>query len=73
MNKKKSAVKSKSVSYRPKKMSVASMVASKCDFPGCKGVHIPNKETERVLRETEAGINLESHESLDSFWKSMEN
>lgn len=43
----------------------------KCNFRGCDGVHIPNKETARVLKETEEGINLESHDSLDDFWKAM--
>jgi hypothetical protein len=42
-----------------------------CDFPGCDGVHIPNEETAKVLRETDAGLNLESHKSLNDFWKSM--
>ena len=32
---------------------------------------MPNKETQKVLRETEEGKNLESHETLDDFWKSM--
>ncbi|ADI38552.1 putative uncharacterized protein [Waddlia chondrophila 2032/99] len=32
---------------------------------------IPNKETQKILRETEEGKNLESHESLRDFWKSM--
>ena len=48
------------------------MPGMKCNFPGCDGTHIPNKETARVLRESEAGINLESHDSLESFWKAME-
>jgi hypothetical protein len=43
----------------------------KCNFPGCSGKHVPNKETSKVLRETEAGENLESHESLEDFWKAM--
>jgi len=32
---------------------------------------IPNKETQKVLRETEEGKNLESHESLEDFWEAM--
>ena len=43
----------------------------KCAFPGCHGIHVPNKETEEVFRDTDAGRNLESHDSLDDFWKSM--
>jgi hypothetical protein len=43
----------------------------KCDFPECNGVHEPNEETAKVLRETDAGIGLESHESLEDFWKAM--
>lgn len=31
----------------------------------------PNKATEKVLRDTEQGKNLESHDSLEDFWKSM--
>jgi len=43
----------------------------KCHIPGCDGYHIPNDETAKVLMETEAGINLESHDSLDGFWEAM--
>lgn len=43
----------------------------KCNFPGCDGTHVPNKKTAKVLKETEAGMNLESHDSLDDFWKAM--
>src|ERR1700723_2118105 len=43
----------------------------KCDFPGCNGVHEPNEETAKVLRETDDGINLETHNSLEDFWKAM--
>jgi hypothetical protein len=43
----------------------------KCDFPGCNGTHEPNEETAKVLRETDAGIGLESHDSLEAFWKAM--
>ncbi|NGX42407.1 MAG: hypothetical protein K940chlam7_00687 [Chlamydiae bacterium] len=32
---------------------------------------IPNKETQKVLRETEEGKNLENHDSLDDFWEAM--
>ena len=42
-----------------------------CDFPSCDGIHSPNKETEQVLKETDEGVNLESHDSLDDFWNSM--
>lgn len=33
--------------------------------------HEPNEETARVLKETEQGMYLESHDSLEDFWKSM--
>jgi hypothetical protein len=42
-----------------------------CDFPGCSGIHESNKETENVFRDTDAGRNLESHNSLKAFWKAM--
>lgn len=42
-----------------------------CDFPGCTGIHEPNEETRKVLEETDAGIGLESHNSLEGFWKAM--
>jgi hypothetical protein len=32
---------------------------------------IPNKKTQKILRETEEGKNLESHESLEDFWNAM--
>lgn len=32
---------------------------------------IPNKETQKILRKTEEGKNLENHESLEDFWKAM--
>lgn len=32
---------------------------------------IPNKETQKILRETEEGKNLESHDSLNDFWNAM--
>jgi hypothetical protein len=35
------------------------------------GIHVPNEETKRVLEETDAGIGLESHDSLEGFWKAM--
>ena len=54
------------MSFPRKKMS-----KSKCDFPGCDGIHKPNKLTEKVLRESERGENLEHHESIEDFWKSM--
>lgn len=49
----------------------ARMPKSACNFPGCNGIHKPNKLTEKVLRESEKGENLEHHESLEDFWKSM--
>lgn len=47
------------------------MPKMQCDFPGCDGMHKPNKETEKVLKDTDAGRNLESHDSLKDFWKAM--
>ena len=32
---------------------------------------IPNKETEKVLRDTENGKNLVTHKSIQDFWKAM--
>lgn len=47
------------------------MPKMQCDFPRCDGMHKPNKETEKVLKDTDAGRNLESHDSLKDFWKAM--
>ncbi len=49
----------------------AKMPKRKCDFPGCDGIHKPNKLTEKVLKESERGENLEQHETVEDFWKSM--
>jgi hypothetical protein len=43
----------------------------KCVSPGCNGVHIPNEKTAKVLKDSEAGINVESHDNLEAFWESM--
>jgi hypothetical protein len=40
---------------------------SRCDFPGCNGIHKPNKLTEKILKESERGENLEHHESIEDF------
>jgi|SRR5277367_4366057 len=37
----------------------------------CNRSHEPNEETAKVLKDTDAGIGLESHESLEDFWKAM--
>ena len=47
------------------------MPKMQCDFPGCSGAHEPNKETEKVFRDTDAGRNLESHHSLKVFFTAM--
>lgn len=47
------------------------MPEMQCDFPGCSGLHEPNAETEKVFKDTDAGRNLESHDSLKDFWKAM--
>lgn len=44
---------------------------ARCNLSDCSGLHIPNKETQKVLRDTDTGKNLESHKSLDDFWKAM--
>lgn len=31
----------------------------------------PNKLTEKILRESECGENIESHNTIEDFWKSM--
>lgn len=65
------ALENKSISdyllEKPRQM----MPETQCDFPGCKGVHKPNKETENVFKDTDARRNLESHHSLKDFWKAM--
>jgi hypothetical protein len=47
------------------------MPRSKCRLKGCKGDHKPNKLTAKVLRESERGENLEHHDTIEDFWKSM--
>lgn len=47
------------------------MPKSSCGYPGCDGIHIPNEETAKVLRDSEKGLNIESHASIEDFWKSM--
>jgi hypothetical protein len=47
------------------------MPKSKCNVPGCNGSHEPNQLTEKVLRDSEKGENLEHHESIEEFWRSM--
>ena len=37
----------------------------------CTQTHIPNKETAKVLRDTDEGKNLEEYETLDEFWESL--
>ena len=31
--------------------------------------HIPNKETEKVMKDTEKGKNIISHKTLKDFWR----
>lgn len=47
------------------------MPKPQCDIPGCSGIHKPNKLTEKVLRESEREQNLEYHDTVEDFWKSM--
>jgi hypothetical protein len=37
----------------------------------CMKSHVPNEETARVLRDLDAGGELQDHETLDDFWKSL--
>lgn len=37
----------------------------------CPKTHVPNEETDKVLRETDEGNNLVEHETLDEFWKAL--
>lgn len=52
-------------------LSFARKEMPKSTLHHCKQTHKPNKETEKVLRDTEAGKNLESHDSLEDFWEAM--
>jgi hypothetical protein len=47
------------------------MPKSRCNLPGCGGIHKPNKLTEKVLKESARGENLEHHDSVEDFWESM--
>jgi hypothetical protein len=37
----------------------------------CSLSHAPNKETAKVLRDTDQGKNLIEHESLEEFWEAL--
>jgi|GEM_PF-1640686 len=37
----------------------------------CAHTHTPNKETAKVLRDTDEGKNLEEYETLEEFWESI--
>lgn len=37
----------------------------------CSKSHVPNRETAKVLKETDEGKNLTEYESLDDFWKAL--
>lgn len=65
------ALESKSISDYLLDQPRKKMPHAKCNFQDCDGVHTPNKKTSKVLRDTEKGLNLESHESLEDFWKAM--
>lgn len=47
------------------------MPKSSCSYLGCDGVHVPNEETAKVLKDSKKGLNVESHASIEDFWKSM--
>lgn len=65
------ALENKSISEYLLEKPRQKMPELQCDFPGCSGDHKPNKETEKVFKDTDAGLNLESHNSLKDFWKAM--
>lgn len=52
-------------------LSFAREEMPQCGGHHCSRSHKPNEETAQVLRETKEGKNIESHESLDEFWKAM--
>jgi len=65
------AIENKSISDYLLEKPRQKMPEMQCDFPGCNGSHKPNKETEKVFKDTDAGRNLETHNSLKDFWKAM--
>lgn len=65
------AIENKSISDYLLEKPRKKIPSAKCDFSGCSGVHTPNKKTEKVFKDTDAGQNLESHNSLEDFWKAM--
>lgn len=65
------AIENKSISDYLLEKPRQKMPEMHCDFPGCDGSHEPNGETEKVFKDTDAGRNLESHNSLKDFWKAM--
>ncbi|WP_042280827.1 hypothetical protein [Candidatus Protochlamydia sp. R18] len=52
-------------------LSFARQEMPKCAGHDCTKNHEPNEETAQVLRETRRGENIESHDSLEDFWKAM--
>lgn len=52
-------------------LSFARQEMPQCTGHHCTKSHEPNEETARVLRETKRGENIESHDSLEDFWKAM--
>lgn len=46
-------------------------LAKKANFIQKNAKHVPNEETEKILKDTEEGLNLESHNSLEDFWSAM--
>ena len=64
------AIENKSISDYLLEKPRQKMPEMQCDFPGCRS-HEPNEETKKVFKDTDAGRNLESHNSLKDFWKAM--
>lgn len=52
-------------------LSFARKEMPKCGGHHCKHSHEPNEETSKVLRETDKGVNLIEHETLDDFWDAL--
>ncbi len=52
-------------------LSFARKEMPKCGGHHCKKIHEPNKETAKVLMETDRGENLTEYETMDEFWDSL--
>ena len=52
-------------------LSFAREEMPRCAGNHCNLIHEPNQETAQVLRDTDNGLNLVEHESLDDFWNAL--